>query len=85
MIKEKRTIYFFEKSDKVAFDKWKVDNHLSLRKIGKQLGVSHTIIDDMLRGRRSLNEQFLSFLYSHELVIVREDKLYIRGATLWEN
>lgn len=85
MIRSVRTIYFFEKSDLKAFNQWKKDNNLSLRKIGREIGISGQYINDMIKGKNCLCQQFLKFLYEHELIVVREDKTYIRGANLCQN
>lgn len=59
---EHKVIFTFEKQDLVIFNKWKKENHYSLRKIGKEIGISATYIDDILKGRRAINKPFYDFL-----------------------
>ena len=59
---EHKVIFTFEKQDLVIFNKWKKENHYSLRKIGKEIVISSTYIDDMVKGRRAINKPFFKFL-----------------------
>lgn len=59
---EHKVIFTFEKQDLVIFNKWKNDNHYSLRKIGKEIGISYTYIEDMIKGRKAINKVFYEFL-----------------------
>lgn len=59
---EHKVIFTFERQDLVIFNKWKKENHYSLRKIGKEIGISSTYIEDMIKGRRAINKVFYDFL-----------------------
>lgn len=59
---EHKVIFTFEKQDLVIFNKWKKKNHYSLRKIGKEIGISYTYIEDMIKGRKAINKLFYEFL-----------------------
>ena len=59
---EHKVIYTFENQDLVIFNKWKKENHYSLRKIGKEIGISYSYIDDMVKGRKAINKVFYDFL-----------------------
>lgn len=59
---EHKVIFTFEKQDLVIFNKWKKENNYSLRKIGKEIGISYSYIDDMLKGRKAINKVFYDFL-----------------------
>lgn len=59
---EHKVIFTFERQDLVIFNKWKKENHYSLRKIGKEIGISSTYIEDMIKGRRAVNKVFYDFL-----------------------
>ena len=65
---ENKTVITFEKEDLVKFNKWKKDNNLSLRKIGAEIGVSYTYIDDMVKGRTPLNKKFINYLEEKGLI-----------------
>lgn len=65
---EFKTIMTFEKEDLVKFNKWKKDNNLSLRKIGDEIGISYTYIDDMVKGRTPLNQKFIKYLEEKGLI-----------------
>lgn len=75
MTMETKTIIRFEKEDLEVFNAYKKAKKLSLRKIGKELGISSTYIDDMIKGRRTINEKFFSWLVSNHLVKCLNDKL----------
>ena len=75
MTQEIKTIIRFEKEDLKVFNDYKKANKLSLRKIGKELGISSTYIDDMIKGRRAINDKFFSWLVSNHLVKYLNDKL----------
>lgn len=75
MIQEIKTIIRFEKEDLKVFNEYKKSNNLSLRKIGKEIGISSTYIDDMIKGRRAINEKFFSWLVSNHLVKYLNEKL----------
>lgn len=62
MTKETKVIIRFEKCDLKNFNEWKKAHNLSLRKIGKELGISSTYIDDMVKGRRAINDKFWIYL-----------------------
>ena len=75
MTQEIKTIIYFEKEDLKVFNDYKKANNLSLRKIGKEIGISGAYIDDMVKGRRAINEKFLSWLVDNHLVKCLNEKL----------
>lgn len=75
---ETKVIIHFEKCDLKTFNDWKKNHNLSLRKIGKEIGISSTYIDDMVKGRRAINEKFWQYLlknnYPYITFINKENK-----------
>ena len=72
---EHKVIFTFERQDLVIFNKWKKENHYSLRKIGKEIGISSTYIDDMVKGRRAINKPFYAFLRKNVGVLFDESTI----------
>ena len=68
MIVKTITTMRFEKQDLKLFNEWKKEHHYSLRKIGKEIGISSTYIDDMVKGRMVLNERFKNWLFEKEIL-----------------
>ena len=70
---ETKTIIHFDKQDIVSFNLWKKEHNYSLRKIGKEIGISSTYIDDMVKGRRALNDKFKNWLIDKKFMIIIGD------------
>ena len=79
MTQETKTIIRFEKEDLKVFNAYKKANKLSLRKIGKEIGISSAYIDDMIKGRRAINDKFFSWLVSNHLVKYLNEKLSLEN------
>ena len=72
MTQEIKVIFKFEKNDLIMFNQWKKTNNYSLRKIGKEINISYTYIDDMVKGRRALNQKFFNWLVNKGFIKERE-------------
>ena len=79
MTRETKTIIRFEKEDLEVLNTYKKSNKLSLRKIGREIGISSAYIDDMIKGRRAINDKFFSWLVSNHLVKHLNDKLSLEN------
>ena len=77
MTYELKIIFRFEKTDLKAFNKWKKANNYSLRKISKETGISHTYIDDMIKGRRVVSQKFYDWLCDKCLIGTYGTKFWI--------